>query len=459
MKFVNYNFKDYINKGLASINFYEATPIQENVIPRLLRKENIIGKSETGTGKTHAFLLPVLQNLDENLDETQVLILSPTRELATQLYNETLKITNFGNVDVRLYVGGTDRDSEIKRLEKSQPQIVIGTIGKIKDLAIDTNILKIFTAKTIIIDEADMVFEKEEIDILDKVFANLEKLENVASFSATIPTGLVSFLNKYFIKHELIDLTTSKLGKKEIEYIFIPTKNKDKNTLLLDVLKTFTPYLVLIFANAKEKVNDIASFLGNQGIRVVKLTGDLESRERKQVLKRIKDGDVQYVVASDIASRGLDIQGVSHVINYELPQDIEFFIHRVGRTGRYDYTGTAISFYDFTDDKYLLELKKKGLKCTYMSLQDGVLKPTNKRNNSERKSPRVKKIEEDVHMRTPMPKKVKPGYKKKRLDQIERKLKYMKRRKIDEMFFKNIHKQKAREKEKIAKDNQDDYDL
>ena len=175
--------------------------------------------------------------------------------------------------------------------------------------------------------------------------------------------------------------------------------------------------------------------------------------------KRIKDGDVQYVVASDIASRGLDIQGVSHVINYELPQDIEFFIHRVGRTGRYDYSGTAISFYDFTDDKYLLELKKKGLKCTYMSLQDGVLKPTNKRNNSERKSPRVKKIEEDVHMRTPMPKKVKPGYKKKRLDQIERKLKYMKRRKIDEMFFKNIHKQKAREKEKIAKDNQDDYDL
>ena len=130
MKFVNYHFKDYINKGLASINFYEATPIQENVIPRLLRKENIIGKSETGTGKTHAFLLPILQNLDEDLDEAQVLILSPTRELATQLYNETLKITNFGNVDVRLYVGGTDRDSEIKRLEKSQPQIVIGTIGK-----------------------------------------------------------------------------------------------------------------------------------------------------------------------------------------------------------------------------------------------------------------------------------------------------------------------------------------
>lgn len=458
MKFVNYKFKDYINKGLADINFYEATPIQEIVIPKLLKRENIIGKSETGTGKTHSFLLPVLQNLNEDLDEVQVLIFSPTRELATQLYNETLKITKYSDVDVRLYVGGTDRESEVRRLEKTQPQIVIGTIGKIKDLAIDTNVLKIFTAKTIIIDEADMVFEKEEIETIDKIFANLENMVNVASFSATIPTGLVNFLNKYFIKHEVIDLTTSALGKKEIEYIFIPTKNKDKNTLLLNVLKTFTPYLVLIFANTKEKVNEIASFLGNQGIKVVKLTGDLESRERKQVLRRIKDGDVQYVVASDIASRGLDIEGVSHVINFELPQDLEFFIHRVGRTGRYDLSGTAISFYDFNDDQYLLDLKKKGLKCTYMALQDGVLKPTNKRNNGEHKSPKVKKIESDVHLRTPMPKKVKPGYKKKRLDQIERKLKYMKRRKIDEMFFKNIHRQRAQEKAKNSGEYYDDED-
>jgi len=453
MKFVNYKFKDYINKGLASIDFYEATPIQEIVIPKLLKKENIIGKSETGTGKTHAFILPVLQNLDEEKEEVQAVVFSPTRELATQLYDEFLKITKFADIDVRLYVGGTDRENEIKRLEKSQPQIVIGTIGKIKDLAIDTNVLKIFTAKTIVIDEADMVFEKEEIETLDKVFANLDNFENVASFSATIPAGLVNFLNKYFIKHEVIDLTTSKTGKKEIEYIFIPTKNKDKNQLLLDVLKTFTPYLVLIFANTKETVNNVASFLGNQGIKVAKLTGDLEARERKQVLKRIKDGSIQYVVASDIASRGLDIEGVSHVINYELPQDIEFFIHRVGRTGRYDLTGTAISFYDFNDDQYLLDLKKKGMICTYMALaQDGTLKPTSKRNNraQEHKSPKVKQIENDVHLRTPMPKKVKPGYKKKRLDQIERKLKYMKRRKIDEMFFKNIHRQIAANKAKTG---------
>ena len=445
MKFINYHFKDYINKGLSSIGFIETTKIQEEVIPRLLKNESIIGKSETGSGKTHAFLLPILENLEEDKKEVQVVIVSPTRELATQLYNEIVKITKFGDVDVRLFVGGTDRESEIKRLENSTPQIVVGTIGKITDLAIDTNVLKIYTAKTVIIDEADMVFEKEEIEYFDKLFGIFDNLVNVASFSATIPASLVAFLNKYFIKHEVIDLSVSKIGKDNTEYIFIPTKNKDKNELLLSLLSSFTPFLVIIFANTKTKVDEIASFLGSNNYKATKLTGDLEARERKQVLKRIKDGNIQYVVASDIASRGLDIDGVSHVINYELPQDIEFFIHRVGRTGRFNYSGTAISFYDFNDDKYMLELKKKGLNCIYMNLVNGELIKISKRTNPH-KSSKVKKIEEDVHLRTPMPKKVKPGYKKKRLDQIERKLKYMKRRKIDEMFFKNIHKQKAREK-------------
>lgn len=445
MKFVNYKFKDYINKGLANINFFETTKVQELVIPMLLNKQSLIGKSETGSGKTHSFLLPVLQNLDENLNEVQAVIFSPTRELATQLYNEFVKITKFSDIDVRLYVGGTDRDSEIKRLEKSQPQIVIGTVGKIKDLAVDTNVLKLYKANTVIIDEADMVFEKGEIEILDNIFSKFLEEICVASFSATIPNGLIDFLNKYLKKCELVDLTQNNIGKKDIEYIFIPTKNNDKFELLLKLLKTFTPYLCLIFANTKNSVDEIANHLSNNGYKILKLTGDLEPRERKQVLKRIKDGEVQYVVASDIASRGLDIQGVSHVINFELPNDIEFFIHRVGRTGRYDYSGTAYSFYDFNDDNYMMSLKKKGLKCVYAKISDGSLKQIAKR-SEDHKSSKVKKIEEDVHLRTPMPKKVKPGYKKKRKDQIERKLKYMKRRKIDEMFFKNIHRQRAAEK-------------
>ncbi len=448
MKFVNYNLKEYINKGLASINFYEATEIQDLVIPKLIKKNSIVGKSATGTGKTHAFIIPVLENLDENLQEVQVVVISPTRELALQLAEEIQKITKFSSspIDVRLYVGGTNREQEISKLENKQPQIVIGTIGKLNDLVNNAAVLKIHTAKTVVIDEADMIFGTKEADEIDKVFAKFDNIENVCAFSATIPSGLTNFINKYLLtshrnKCELIDLSKKNIGKEDIEYIFIPTKNQDKFELLVDVLKTFTPYLVLIFANTKTKVDEIANYLSNNGIKNVKVTGDLESRERKQVLKRIKDGEVQYVVASDIAARGIDIEGVSHVINFELPKELEFFIHRVGRTGRYLLTGSAISFYDYEDDKYLDDLRRKGLKCTYMALKEGYLQPTKKRNGI-RKTSKIKKIEEEVHMRTPMPKKVKPGYKKKRLNEINKKLHKMKHQKIDEMYFKNIHKKK-----------------
>lgn len=451
MKFVNYNLKDYINKGLSSIGFVETTPVQEILIPKILNGDSVIGKSATGTGKTHAFLIPILQNLDEDLKEVQAVIISPTRELAFQLSEEFNKILKFNeNIDIRMYVGGTNRDSEIERLAKSQPQIVIGTIGKINDLVNTANALKIHTAKTVIIDEADMVFGTKEAEEIDYVFKRFEYLKQVCAFSATIPTGLTNFINKYLLegsknKCELIDLSNKNITKDDIEYIFIPTKNNDKFELLVNVLKTFTPYLVLIFANTKNKVDEIARYLSENGIKCVKITGDLESRERKQVLKRIKDGEIQYVVASDIASRGIDIQGASHIINFELPKEIEFFIHRVGRVGRNNLKGSAISFYDYDDDKYLDDLRKKHLKCTYMALKDGALVPTKKRNGI-RKSSKIQRIEEEVHMRTPMPKKVKPGYKKKRLEKINKKLHKMKHQKIDEMYFKNIHRQKAKEK-------------
>ena len=457
MKFVNYNFKDYINKGLSAISFYETTPVQEIIIPLILDGKSVVGKSATGTGKTHAFLIPLLEKIDDLKSEVQAVIISPTRELAFQLYEETCKITKYNeNIDVRLYVGGTNRDAEIERLNKKMPQIVIGTIGKIADLAANANVLKIHTASMVVIDEADMVFGSKEADEIDRVFSKFEYLKQVCAFSATIPTGLVNFLNKYLMSNkqnrcELIDLSKKEISKDEIEYVFIPTKNQDKFALLVKILKTFTPYLALIFANTKNKVEEIAKYLSENGIKCVKVTGDLQTRERKQVLKRIKDGEVQYVVASDIASRGIDIEGASHIINFELPKEIEFFIHRVGRVGRNDLEGCAISLYDYDDDKYLESLRQKHLKCVYKKFVGDELVYIKKRNNIH-KSTKIQKIEEEVHMRTPMPKKVKPGYKKKRLEEINKKLHKMKHQRIDEMYFKNIHRQKKKEKERLNGD-------
>lgn len=448
MKFINYDLKEYIHQGLSAINFVEATDVQNIVISRFLNGDSLVVKSSTGSGKTHSFIIPMLENLDENKKEVQFLVLSPTRELAFQLYEEVGKITKFNaNVDVRLYVGGTNRDSELKRLEKSQPQIVIATPGKLSDLANDANALKIYTLNTVIIDEADMVFKTKDSTELDKIFVLLDNLKQVCAFSATIPTGLVSFINKYLLKYhnnkcELIDLSKRNINREGLEYIFLPTKNQNKLSLLVSLLRSFTPYLVLIFANTKQRVDEVSKYLGENGFKCVKISGDLESRERKQVLKRIKDGDIQYVVATDIASRGIDITGVSHVINFELPQEVEYFIHRVGRSARLNQSGVAISLYDYNDDDYINNLRKKGLNCSYYQLKDNTLVKTNKRSLTVHKSEKIRKIEEDVHMRTPMPKKVKPGYKKKRLEKINKKLRQMKHQKIDEMYFKNVHKKK-----------------
>lgn len=446
MKFANYNLKEYINLALKDLGFVETTEIQEVIIPRVLKNQSLIGKSATGTGKTHSFLIPLIQNLDEKLNETQIVIISPTRELAMQLFEEVNKLIKYEKtIDARLFVGGSNRDAEVKRLEKSQPQIVVGTLGKLKDLAVSTNLLKIHTAKAVVVDEADMVLESSEIEEVDHVFAKFDSKVQILTFSATIPHDVVKFINKYLDKCELYDITNKEISKDTINHIFIPTKNKNKNELLLSLLSTFNPYLVLIFANTKEKVTEVANYLTDNGVKLLVLTGDLEARERRQVLKRIKDGQVQFVVCSDIASRGIDIEGVSHIVNYELPNDIEFYIHRSGRTARYHFDGLSISFYDYSDDNYINKLEAKGLKCTYMALKDGELVPTKERNYFAKKARTVTLIEEKLHMKTPVPKKVKPGYKKKRNEKIKRELKQMKRKNIDSLYHSRLHRKNEEE--------------
>ncbi|NLM33022.1 MAG: DEAD/DEAH box helicase [Acholeplasmataceae bacterium] len=436
MYFKDFAFKPYIQKALQEIGFIKLTEIQKEIIPQALEGKSVIGKSLTGTGKTHAFLLPILQNLEEDKRFCQSIFLSPTRELAFQLYEETLKITKHSDIhiDVRLYTGGTDREDDIKRLLSSQPQIVIGTLGRIKDLCVDENVLKLHTAKTIVIDEADMFFAESELIEIDQVFSVLSNEIQIMVFSATISQNLIVFLNKYLQKIDVIDVTNRKLTKDTITHIFIPTKNKDKNELLNRLLKSFNPFLALIFANTKAKVDEISLYLASQGYEVAKLSGDLPPRQRKQILKRIKNFQYQYVVATDLAARGIDIPGTSHVINYELPEDIEFYIHRTGRAARFEDIGHAISFYDYEDDHYLEKLESKGINSIYMNLVDNQLVPTTERNSQAQRKRPTSTVEEELHRKIPLPKKVKPGYRKKRKELIEKQLRKFKRARIEEIY-------------------------
>ncbi len=435
--FKKYNLKPYLNQALDHIHFKTPTKVQELVIPIAIAGESLMVESATGSGKTHAFLIPILQKLDENNQEVQVVIISPTRELAIQLYKVCAELTKFCNkkIEVVKVIGGMDRESEIKKYEKKQPQIVIGTIGRLIDLVIDTNVLKIHHAKTVVIDEADMIFEEKELLDVDKIMGKVQGKPQFLIFSATIPQSLRHFLNKYLDNVKTITIQEKNFTAANIEHLMLQCKTRNKEEVLLELLHIINPYLTIIFVNTKEEVDRLALFLSKQGFKIGKLHGAMDDRIRRQMLKRIDSLEYQYVVASDIAARGIDIKGVSHIINFDLPNDIEFYIHRTGRTARYNNTGYAYSLYAYEDDEYVKNLQSKGLKPKFVKIKNNEIVET-KFNYTKKQKSFTKIIEEQIHSTTKMPKKVKPGYRKKRLEAINKKIKKVKKEYISKIYRK-----------------------
>ena len=434
MKFKDLNLQDYLIEAIDELGFKELTKVQEQVMKKVKDHKNIVCQSATGSGKTHAFLIPLINKLDLNNHSVQVVIISPTRELATQLYEDAIFITKRKDIDVRLFIGGTSTKGEIKKLEASQPQIVIGTMGRIYDLAVKENALKIYLATDLVIDEADMVLEEKALIDADQVLALLNNQPRFWLFSATFTKPMKVFINKYIGSLDEVIIEEENLTKSSIEHLFIPCKAKDKREVLMDLLNTINPYLAIIFVNKLEDVDSLSKYLAEKNIKVGILHGALDDRARKQTLKRIKNNEYQYVVASDIASRGIDIEGISHVINFDLPKDIEFYIHRTGRTARYDMEGQAISLYDYDDEQYVEKLKAKGLIIHFYKIVDNhfvLTKVPKKRINTKRKT-----LEESVHLKYPKPKQVKPGYKKKRMEKINKEIKKMEKARISEIYRK-----------------------
>lgn len=440
-KFKDYHFREYINEALNEIHFTDPTLVQTKVLPKAIKRNSLMVESATGSGKTHSFMLPIFQNLDIDDNSCQAVIISPTRELAEQLYNVACQIAKHSKKEINIakVIGGIDRDSEIKKYEKLEPHIVIGTIGRIHDLVIESNVLKIHNAKTIVIDEADMIFEEKEIVEVDHIMSKIQNMPQFLIFSATISKGLRLFLNKYLQNIETIILEEKNLTHGNIEHLMLQCKAKQKEHVLLDLLNIINPYLTIIFVNKKEKVESLSVLLAQNGYKVGKIHGDMNDRDRKQMLRRIKNLEFKYVVASDIAARGIDIEGVSHVINFDLPVDTEFYIHRTGRTARFNNTGVAISLYAYDDDAYVKGLREKGLIVSFVKISDGELVQTKLVKRASHSF--VRDIEMKVHQEVRMPKKVKPGYRKKRKEEIDKRIRKAKRAHIEE-----IYKRKAKEK-------------
>ncbi|QVK20299.1 DEAD/DEAH box helicase [Mycoplasmatota bacterium] len=412
-------FKNFIKEAIKELGFKKLTEIQEKVIPNAILGKSIVGRSQTGSGKTHAFLFPIFENLELNGD-VEAVICSPTRELAEQIYLVANQIAKHSKerIDIRLYTGGTDRLRELKQLS-SQPTIAIGTPGKLHDFVVKEQKLLVHTTSVFVIDEADMALEDGFLEELDQVAGMMKSELQMMVFSATIPSGLEPFLKKYLDNPLFISIEGEKLAHTNIEHFLIATKYKGKDGLLCNLLDILNPYLSIIFTNTKKKTIELAAYLRSKGYTVGEIHGDLPVRIRKQMMRRTKNLQFQYIVATDIAARGIDIDDVSHVINYELPTDVEFYIHRTGRTARANNKGIAISFYDYESYEYLDKLEEKNIKFTFKEIKNGELVDSKIRNQRTKKV-FVSSQHEQANAMIKKTKKVKPGYKKKRAKEVEK---------------------------------------
>ncbi|OCA86419.1 DEAD/DEAH box helicase [Pradoshia sp. D12] len=422
--FKMFKLPEYVLEAVEKVGFKEPTIIQERVIPAVFSGKSIIGQSQTGTGKTHSFLLPIMAKINQEKMEVQAVITAPTRELAAQIYKAAVslneKFPEDKQIHIKSYVGGTDKQRSIDKLTV-QPQLVIGTPGRIKDLS-EENALSVFSADILVVDEADLMIDLGFMEDVDKIASRMAPKLQMLVFSATIPEKLQPFLKKYMNNPKHIHVDPTKVSVEKLEHILVPVRHRDKVQLVKSIIELQNPFLVLIFANTKQNADELADALLEKGLQVGRLHGNLPARERKRVMKEINALKYQYVVATDLAARGIDIEGVSHVINYELPQDLDFYIHRCGRTARAGMSGVAVTLYEEKDDQALNKLESMGVtfsnrdvvKGEWVEIDDR--NKRKKRKNSPKAAGEVKNYGKfSKHLR-----KVKPGYKKKVKAEVEK---------------------------------------
>ncbi|HGD4283278.1 TPA: DEAD/DEAH box helicase [Streptococcus agalactiae] len=415
MSFKDFNFKPYIQRALDELKFVDPTDVQAKLIPVVRSGRDLVGESKTGSGKTHTFLLPIFEKLDESSDDVQVVITAPSRELGTQIYQATKQIAEHSEQEIRVvnYVGGTDKLRQIEKLKVSQPHIVIGTPGRIYDL-VKSGDLAIHKAHTFVVDEADMTLDMGFLDTVDKIAGSLPKDVQILVFSATIPQKLQPFIKKYLTNPVMEKIKTATVIADTIDNWLLSTKGRDKNAQILELSKLMQPYLAMIFVNTKERADELHSYLSSNGLKVAKIHGGIAPRERKRIMNQVKNLEFEYIVATDLAARGIDIEGVSHVINDAIPQDLSFFVHRVGRTGRNGLSGTAITLYQPSDDSDIRELEKLGINFIPKVIKNGEFQDTYDRDRRNNREKSYQKLDtEMIGLVKKKKKKIKPGYKKK----------------------------------------------
>lgn len=353
--FSDLGLKKSVLRGVELAGFSTPSPIQAEAIPAILQGGDLIAQAQTGTGKTAAFVLPILHNL-RNSGEVEALIITPTRELAMQISDEAFKLGKFCRTRTICVYGGQNIKHQISFLDKN-PQMMIATPGRLLD-HLKNNRLRNFAPRIVVLDESDEMLDMGFLDDIEEIFSYLPSEIQVLLFSATMPKPIQDLADKILLNPTKIKITPTEVANTDITQRYYVINDNERNEAIIRLLDSQTPTQSIIFTRTKKEADTLNTFLVAQGYASVALHGDLDQRARRTAIMEFKNKSVQILVATDVASRGLDISGVSHVFNYHIPLNPESYIHRIGRTGRAGKKGVAITLVSPLEYKELQRIQE-----------------------------------------------------------------------------------------------------
>ena len=342
---------------LQKMGITRPMPVQEQAIPALFAGRDVIARAQTGTGKTLAFLVPLAEKVDADKPYAQALVITPTRELAQQIAVELKKILGESPIKVLAVTGGRDFEEQKHKLE-GRSHVLIGTPGRLLDHIKKGN-TDLGGVKYLVLDEVDEMLQQGFMDEAFDLIAMTAAEHQTMLCSATLNEEVRKLGRKLTKNCALIDIEPDKATVDKIKQICLKTTDEYKNRAVAALIERLNPYLAIVFCMSKERTKELGDWLGMQGFNVDVLHGEMSPAKRKTVMKSFRDAKIQVLVASDLAARGLDVEGVTHVINYDIPHDVDWYVHRIGRTGRAGNDGVAITLYTPEEVKWLRNIETK----------------------------------------------------------------------------------------------------
>lgn len=356
MSFKNLGISENIITILKNSGINKPTAIQEESIAFIKEGRDVIAEAQTGTGKTLAFLLPIFENISPNIDAVQVLIVSPTRELAIQITEEALKLKAAKDINILAAYGGKDIGAQLKKL-KGNIHLIIATPGRLLD-HIKRKTVDLSKLKTLVLDEADQMLFMGFKNEVEAIIKETPKKRQTLCFSATMDSQVKKLAYRYMNDPLMVTIKKETVTLNSIKQFVVETTDRKKQDALCAVLEEDNPFMAIIFCRTKRRADDLEIALHKRGFKCEKLHGDLIQSKRERIMKSFRNAAIQYLIATDVAARGLDVSGVTHIYNYDIPENAEGYIHRIGRTGRAGEEGYTCLFIDPKNQKALDEIER-----------------------------------------------------------------------------------------------------